>query len=133
MEPEYEVFLPCWWIAKQRPSKPYRLPKNIPIPYTKYPKEIADQFCIEYDTEILDYTVALVVGSLIITESNDNLLDTVPNKFNKSTYIRSKKAAKRLLGHHPYDHAIDLKEGENPLWAPWYPLSSTELVVSKSG
>jgi hypothetical protein len=41
----------------------------------------------------------------------------------------SKGAAKRLLEHIPYDHAIDLKIGKIPLWRPCYALSEKELEV----
>jgi hypothetical protein len=32
MEPECDVILPFWWIAKHPPSKPYELPENIGFP-----------------------------------------------------------------------------------------------------
>jgi hypothetical protein len=114
MKPECDVILPFWWIAKHPPSKPYRLPKNIRFPCKNCTKEKADKFSLEYDTEIVDHPEALVVGSLAMTESNDDPLDSIPNKFKKWTHIMSKEAAKRLPGHKPYDHAIDLKQGENP-------------------
>jgi hypothetical protein len=118
MEPECDVILPFWWIAKHPPSKPYGLPENIRFPCKNCTKEKADKFSLEYDTEILDHPEALVVGSLATTESNDDPLDSVPNKFKKWTHIMSKEAAKRLPGHKPYDHAIDLKQGEEPTLGP---------------
>jgi hypothetical protein len=44
-------------------------------------------------------------------------------------HIMSKKAAKRLPEHTPYDYAIDLKTAETPPWGPCYPLSEKELEV----
>jgi hypothetical protein len=41
----------------------------------------------------------------------------------------SKEAAKRLPEHTPYDHAIDLKQGETPPWGPCYALSGEGLDV----
>jgi hypothetical protein len=41
----------------------------------------------------------------------------------------SKEAAKHLPEHKPYDHAIDLKQGENPPWSPCYTLSEKEFEV----
>jgi DNA-binding PadR family transcriptional regulator len=41
----------------------------------------------------------------------------------------SKEAAKRLLGHKPYDHAIDLNQGENRPWGRCYALSEKQLEV----
>jgi hypothetical protein len=92
-------------------------------------KETADKFSLEYDTEILAHPEALVVGSLATTESNDDPLDSIPDKFKTWTHIMSKEAAKRLPGHRPYDHAIDLKQGDNPPWGPCYALSKNEPEV----
>jgi hypothetical protein len=39
----------------------------------------------------------------------------------------TKEMADRLSDHKPYDHAIDLKEGETPPLAPVYALNETEL------
>jgi hypothetical protein len=83
----------------------------------------------EYDTEILDHPEALVVGSLVTTESNDDPLDTIPNKFKQWTHIMSKVATIQLPEHKPYDYAIDPKQGENPPWGPCYALSEKELEV----
>jgi hypothetical protein len=129
MEPECDVILPFWWIAKHPPSKPYGLPENIRFPCKNCYKEKADEFSLEYDSEILDHLEALVVGSLATTESKDNPLDSVPDKFKKWTHIMSKEATKRLPEHKPYDHAIDLKQGENPPWSPCYTLSEKEFEV----
>jgi hypothetical protein len=41
--------------------------------------------------------------------------------------VLGKELVDKLPDHHPYDHAIDLKEGEQPLWGPIYPLNETEL------
>jgi hypothetical protein len=85
--------------CKTPPPKPYGLPENIQFPCKNCTKEKADKFSLEYDTEILDHPEALIVGSLATTESNDDPLDSVPNKFKKWTHIMSKEAAKRLPGH----------------------------------
>jgi hypothetical protein len=41
----------------------------------------------------------------------------------------SQEAADALPEHKPYDHAIDLKEGEQPPWGPVYVLLEKELEV----
>jgi hypothetical protein len=92
MEPQCDVILPLWWIAKHPPSKPYRLPEHIRFPCKNCVKEKSDKFTPEYDTEILDHPEALVVGSVAMTESNDDSLDSVPNKFKKWIHIKSKEA-----------------------------------------
>jgi hypothetical protein len=39
----------------------------------------------------------------------------------------TKEAADKLPEYKPYDHAIDLKEGETPPWGPVYALNEVEL------
>jgi hypothetical protein len=39
----------------------------------------------------------------------------------------TKEAVDRLPDHKPYDHAIDIKEGETPHWGPVYALNEVEL------
>jgi hypothetical protein len=41
----------------------------------------------------------------------------------------TKEAADRLPEHKPYNHAIDLKEGETPPWGPVYALNEVELQM----
>jgi hypothetical protein len=86
---------------------------------------------LEYENEILHNPEALVVGSFPTTESNNNPLDSVPEKFRKWKHTLSKAAAKRLPEHTPYDYAIDLKQGETPPWRPCYALSENELEVPR--
>jgi hypothetical protein len=91
--------------------------------------EKADEFSVEYDNEVMPHPEALVVASISTTELDSNPLDSVPDKFKKWTHIMFKEAAKRLPEHIPYDHAIELKTGETPLWGPCYALSEKELKV----
>jgi hypothetical protein len=51
----------------------------------------------------------------------------VPETFQQYIKILGKELVDRLPDHKPYDHAIDLKEGEQPPWGPIYPLNETEL------
>jgi hypothetical protein len=62
MEPECDINLPFWWIAKYYLSKPYGLPENIKVPCKNYKEETAHKFSREYDTEILDGPDGLVFG-----------------------------------------------------------------------
>jgi hypothetical protein len=41
--------------------------------------------------------------------------------------VLGKELADKLPDHNPYNHAIDLKEGEQPPLGPIYPLNETEL------
>jgi hypothetical protein len=51
----------------------------------------------------------------------------IPQKFQQYCKVLGKELADKLPDHKPYDHAIDLKEGEQPPWGPMYPLNETEL------
>jgi hypothetical protein len=68
-----------------------------------------ERFILKYVIQILDHLEARIMRSLAMRDSNDDPLDCVPNKYKKSIHIRSKKAAKYLPVHKPYDHAIDPK------------------------
>jgi hypothetical protein len=88
-----------------------------------------DKFNLEYDIKILDHPDRVIVGSLTITEPNDDLLDPVPNKFQKWTQIKSKEASKSVPRHKPYDHALDLTPGQTPPWGSYYAIPDQELEV----
>jgi hypothetical protein len=64
-------------------------------------------------------------------EIHDDLLDSIPNKFKKLTYIMSKEATKHVLGHYPYNQARGLKHGENLSWGLCYALREKELEVPR--
>jgi hypothetical protein len=88
----------------------------------------SNQFSLEMDSSVLGHPEALVIGS-ISSNDNDNALSLVPSKFKKWTDIITTEAAQCLPSHKPYDHAIDLQDGQHPPWGPVYPLSETELEV----
>jgi len=48
-------------------------------------------------------------------------------EFRQYLGIIGKEAADALPEHRPYDHKINLKEGETAPWGPIYPLSEVEL------
>jgi hypothetical protein len=48
-------------------------------------------------------------------------------QFQQYVKVLGKELADKLPDHKPYDHAIDLKDGEQPPWGPMYPLNETEL------
>jgi hypothetical protein len=51
----------------------------------------------------------------------------IPEKFQQYCKVLGKVLADKLPDHKPYDHAIDLKVGEQPPWGPMYPLNKTQL------
>jgi hypothetical protein len=86
------------------------------------------KFSLEMDSGVLGHPEALVIGS-ISSNNNDNALNLVPFKFKKWTDIMITEAEQRLPSHKPYNHTIDLQDGQHLPWGPVYPLSETELEV----
>jgi hypothetical protein len=129
MASEYDITLPFCWIAKHPLSRLYGPPDDIRFYCKNCTKEIMVEFSIEYKNVILHYPEALMIGSLNTPESNENLLDSIPEKFRTRTHMMSKKAAKCLPEHMLYHHLIDLKQGKTPPWGPCYALSEKELEV----
>jgi transposase InsO family protein len=96
----------------------------------KCTKATANAFSLKMDKSVLDHPEALVIGHIAATTTKEELseaIQLVPDKFRKWISIMTKEAADRLPDHRPYDHAIDLKEGETPPWGPVYALNETEL------
>jgi hypothetical protein len=56
-----------------------------------------------------------------------DLTTIVPEKFKPYVKVLGKELADKLPDHKPYNHAIDLKDGEQPPWGLIYPLNETEL------
>jgi hypothetical protein len=81
------------------------------------------------DSNILDHPEAMVIGSISTKKNNIDPISLVVANFWKWAYIMTKEAAGQLPEHQPYDHAIDIKEGEMPPWGPCYALSEKELEV----
>ena len=60
-------------------------------------------------------------------KSRDEALQLIPEVYHEFLDVFSQNAADKLPPHRSFDHAIDLKEGEEPPWGPIYALSETEL------
>jgi hypothetical protein len=55
-----------------------------------------------------------VTGSIAAEDNNTDPIELVPQIFRKWVHIVTKEAAQKLSENKPYDHAIDIKEGETP-------------------
>jgi hypothetical protein len=82
------------------------------------------------DKDILYYYDVTVIG--YITSVNPDITEVdpttiVPEKFQQYVKVLGKVLADKLPNHKPYDHVIDLKDGEQPLWGLMYPLNEIEL------
>jgi hypothetical protein len=56
-----------------------------------------------------------------------NPVTIVPDKFQQYVKVLGKELTDKLPDYKPYDHVIDLKDGEQLPWGPMYPLNETEL------
>jgi hypothetical protein len=82
------------------------------------------------DKDILHYYNATVIG--YITSVNPDLAEVDPMTiileiFQQYVKGLGKELADKLPDHKPYDHTIDLKDGEQLPWGLMYPLNETEL------
>ena len=57
------------------------------------------------------------------------MIKLLPKKYREFSKVFRQEAAAELPPHCEFDHAIDIKEGEQPPWGPIYPMSKNELRV----
>ena len=89
-----------------------------------------EKFSLELDPEVLTDKNAGILGIVVAAPSEDDLhvaMNRVPEVFRQFIPIMTTEAAMELPNHGPYDHAIDLKEGETAPWGPIYALNEVEL------
>ena len=92
------------------------------------------EFPIEWDKSILDYPVSQIgyIGLVSFNEEGEPDIGwkkLVPKKYQEFSKVFSPEAVAELPPHREFDHAIDIKEGEQPPWGPIYPMSEKELRV----
>jgi hypothetical protein len=88
------------------------------------------EFSLTLDREVLHNYDAMVIGyvaSITTDTAEVNPTTIILEKFKQYCKALGKELADKLLDHKPYDHAIDLKEDEQPPWGPMYPLNETDL------
>jgi hypothetical protein len=134
LDSDYNVILPYWWMAKHQPCNMWAERGNISFTtprYTeKYTKARASTLSLKVNKRVLSHPEASIIGHISAATTKEELLDAlelVPDKFGKWINIITKEAADRLPEHKPYNHVIDLKEGETPPWGPVYALNEVEL------
>jgi len=129
LEPEVDLFLPFWWIAKHPPqgawdSEELRFRSRKCLEeYTRF--ETAE-FSPSLDEMVTLDPEAKVIGYVSAINEEDPQ-NQIPKEFRGYLDIMSQEAAEALPAHRPYDCKIDLKEGETTPWGPIYPLSEYEL------
>ena len=98
--------------------------------YCKNNCKTDNKFTIEWDPSILANKDAGILGMVAASLTEDDLqqaINRVPEAFRPFIPIMTTEAGSKLPDHGPYDHAIDLKEGETPPWGPIYALNEVEL------
>jgi hypothetical protein len=71
-----------------------------------------------------------VIGYIASVNPNMAKVDPttiIPENFQQDIKVLGKELTDKLPDHKPYDHAIDLKKGEQLLWGLIYPLNEIEL------
>jgi len=131
LEPEVDVFLPFWWIAKHPPQGAWDSPElrfSSPACLNLCTKTAVREFSLSLDDSFLSHPEARFIGyvSAVDVTANDSL-EQVPEEFRQFLGIMEKDAADTLPEHRSYNHAIDLRAGESALWGPIYPLSEHKL------
>jgi hypothetical protein len=133
-EAETDIILPCWWIAKHQPNKFWGKPQEITLD-SKFcrhncTRAAAQESSLTIDKDILHHYDAIVIGYVTSVNPDPAEVDPttiVPEKFKQYVKVLGKELADKLPDHKPYNHAIDLKDGEQLPWGPMYPLNETEL------
>jgi len=129
LEPEVDLFLPFWWIAKHPPqgawdSEELRFSSHNCLERCTRFETV--EFSLSLDEAVTLDPEAKVIGYVsAITEGDPE--DQIPREFRSYLDIMSQEAAEALPAHRPYDCKIDIKEGETAPWGPIYPLSEYEL------
>jgi hypothetical protein len=75
-----------------------------------------------------------MIGSMHVNAAHEIEIDWVeriPWQYRDFETLYNGETANALPPHRSYDHAIDLKDGEQPLWGLIYALSEQELSVIK--
>jgi hypothetical protein len=82
------------------------------------------------DKDILYHYDATEIGYVASVNPDTAEVDPttiIPETFQQYIKVLGKELADKLPHHKPYDHAIDLKDGEQLPWGPMYRLNETEL------
>jgi hypothetical protein len=143
MEDSSDVMLPYWWIVKHGALSGVT-EENDKLQFTSKhchqhcTKAAVSSFSIEYDDSILKFGTDPrwigVIGSMHVSAAHEievDWVERIPWQYRDFQTIYNGETANALPPHRSYDHAIDLKDGEQPPWGPIYALSEKELSVLK--
>ena len=136
---DYDIIHLRWWLAKHKCDL---LASNGQIKFTsgecqrKCTMERKNtRFSLEWDSSIVNNPNARILGMVSAAPSDDDLkaaINKVPEAYSEFIPIMTEEMTAVLPEHLVYDHAIDLKEGQTPLWGPillWEILCSSNRVT----
>jgi len=129
LEPEVDLFLPFWWMAKHPPQGAWDSEE------LHFSSHNCLEKCTRFETAefslSLDETVTLDPGAKVIgyvsAINEEDPWDPIAKEFRGYLDIMSQEAAESLPAHRPYDCKIDLKKVETAPWGAIYPLLENEL------
>jgi hypothetical protein len=134
LESEIDIILPYLWMAKHQPNKFWGKPEEITLDSKfckhNYTKAAAQEFSLTIDKDILYHYDAIVISYVTLVNPDPAKVDPttiILEKFQQYVKVLGNELADKLPNHKPYDHMIDLKDGEQLPWGPMYPLNETEL------
>jgi len=126
----YDLIIPFGWWHNEHPLKIIADPSKWAFEETRChahidDEAVADLFdCDEtgaYDEEVQS------VGWIEREEEGGVQLETVPKPYWQYKELFEEKKAKMWAPRRTFDHAINLKDGDEPLWGPNYPMSAHQL------
>jgi hypothetical protein len=125
LESEMDIILPYWWIAKHQPNKFWGKPEEITLDseFCKHncTRAAIQEFSLTMDKDILYHYNAAVIGYVASVNPDPARVDPttiVLEMFQHYVKVLGKELADKLPNHQPYDHTIDLKDGEQLPWGP---------------
>lgn len=139
MEDSCDLILPWWYLVKHQPSGLWDGDIKFDSPHCRShcTKTKSEEFTIEYDAAILKMGLdphEIGIIGMVRPDGEALALDwteMVPKRYQEFSRVFSPEAAAELPEHRSFDHAIDIKEGEQPPWGPIYALSEKELAALK--
>jgi hypothetical protein len=134
LESETDIILPCWWMAKHQLKMFWGKPQEITLD-SKFcrhncTRAAAQEFSLTMDKDILYHYDATVIGYVASVNADPAKIDPttiIPENLQQYVKVLGKELADKLPDYKPYDHVIDLKDGEQLPWGLIYPLNKTEL------
>lgn len=122
MDDECDIILPHWWLLQHEPASFFDKTQEI-----RFSSEYCQKNCTSSIVMGLPPTEAIAS----IQARIDAAIAAVPEEFRFFLPIMSEAAALRMPDSQPWDHKIDLKEGETPPYGPLFAMSARELDVLK--